>query len=337
MSKFDFCVFIGRFSPFHNAHKAIIDEALKIAERVIVVIGSAASARNTRNPWSADERKQMIWSSFGDQDRDKIIFLPMRDYLYNDYVWITALQEKVNSLTNYSQSVALIGFESDETSFYLKLFPQYKYISFNTEYNFHATKIRDLYFSRDASYKKFVPNEVSEFLTSFEKAKEFADLKSEKDYIDAYKEQWRGAPFPPIFTTVDAVVIKSGHILLVRRKFNPGKGLFALPGGFLNKNERIQDSTLRELKEETGIKINVPDLRKSIKETRVFDDPQRSSRGRTITHASLFDLGVGDLPSVKGGDDADKAFWLPVSELHSLEDNFFEDHYHIIRYFISKY
>ena len=137
--------------------------------------------------------------------------------------------------------------------------------------------------------------------------------------------------------TVDAIVIKSGHILVVSRKFNPGKGLLALPGGFINKNERLKDSVLRELKEETGIKINIPDLKKCIVDSEVFDEPLRSARGRTITHAFLFDLGVGDLPKVNGDDDAEKAFWLPVSEFYTLEDKFFEDHYHIIRYFISKY
>lgn len=335
MKKFDFCVFIGRFSPFHNAHKSILEEALKISDKVILVIGSSGTARTVRNPWSYEERVEMISASLTEQGR--VVFLPMKDYLYNDYIWVTALQEKIHNITGYSKNVALIGFETDETSFYLKLFPQFTYVPFETEFHLHATKIRDLYFSRDISYRKYIPSGVSVFLSKFETSKDFEFLKSEKDYVDQYKEQWRGAPFPPIFVTVDAIVIKSGHILVVSRKFNPGKGLLALPGGFINKNERIKESVLRELKEETGIKVNIPELKKCIVDTEVFDEPLRSARGRTITHAFLFDLGVGDLPQIKADDDAEKAFWLPVSEFYTLEDKFFEDHYHIIRYFISKY
>lgn len=337
MKKIDFCVFIGRFSPFHTAHAAILEQAFKIADKVIMVVGSSGTARTVRNPWSFDERVQMIKSSLTEEQNKNLTFLPMKDYLYNDYVWVTALQEKIHNVTGFSKNVALIGFESDETSFYLKLFPQFTYVPFKTEFEVHATKIRDLYFSKDLSYSKFLPKGSINFLEQFKVVKEFDDIKAEKDFVDNYKEKWRGAPFPPVFVTTDAVVIKSGHILVVTRKFNPGKGLLALPGGFVNKNEKIKDSVLRELKEETGIKINIPDLKKCIVDSEVFDEPLRSARGRTITHAFLFDLGVGDLPHIAGDDDAETAFWLPVSEFYTLEDKFFEDHYHIIRYFISKY
>lgn len=337
-NKFDYCVFIGRFSPFHRAHCSILKRALELANQVVVVIGSASAPRTIRNPWIADEREKMITSSFPKEVADKrISFIQMKDYLYNNNLWISVLQEKINTATNDSENVALIGFESDETSFYLKLFPQFQYIEHGTEYNFHATQIREKYFSHDAQYKTMVPDGVIKFLETFESSPEFQPLKEEKNYIDAYKEKWRGAPYPPIFCTVDSLVIKSGHILVVRRGHNPGKGLYALPGGFVNNSEKLEDAALRELKEETGIKINIPDLRKSIVDSKVFDEPTRSLRGRVISSIFFIDLGVGPLPKVKGGDDAAEAFWLPLSEYHSLEASFFEDHFHIIRSFISKY
>lgn len=337
MDKFDYCVFIGRFSAFHLGHLAILEQALKIAKEVVVVIGSASSPRTVRNPWTVDERQGMISSSLKEEDLKRVNFLHMKDYLYNNNLWVSVLQEKISTATNDSDSVALIGFESDETSFYLKLFPQYKYIEHGTEYNFHATQIRDLYFSHDNSYKKMVPEGTVSFLEAFKNTDSFKHLRLEKEYVDNYKESWRGAPFPPIFCTVDSLVLKSGHILVVKRGHNPGKGLLALPGGFVNQKEKLEDAALRELKEETGIKINIPELRKAIVESKVFDDPMRSVRGRTISHAFLIDLGVGPLPKVKGLDDAAEAFWLPLSEYHTLEASFFEDHFHIIRKFISKY
>lgn len=334
MNNYDYCVFIGRFSPFHKGHYSILEQALKIAKKVVVVIGSASTPRTIKNPWTAIERQEMIKAVFSD---DRISFIHMKDYLYNNNLWVSVLQEKISVATNDSNNVALIGFESDETSFYLKLFPQFKYVEHGTEHNFHATHIRDKYFSHNLQYKEMIPEGVLNYLEEFKKADVFKSLKEEKEYIDSYKEKWRGAPFEPIFCTVDSLVLKSGHILVVRRGHNPGKGLLALPGGFVNPKEKLEEAALRELKEETGIKINISDLRKSIMDSKVFDEPMRSLRGRVISHTFFIDLGVGPLPKVKGSDDAISAEWIPLSDYYTLESSFFEDHFHIVRSFISKY
>lgn len=337
--KFDFCVFIGRFSIFHNAHKAIIEKGLENSKEIVVVIGSSNTARSVRNPWTAKERQEMIVSSFDAETAKRLKFIHMRDFLYNDTMWVSVLQEKINSITSQVEDgkVALTGYESDETSFYLKLFPQFEFIPFDREYEFHAAGLRDKYFSHDVGYKTSVPAGSAVFLEKFKDTSQFKVLKEEKDYIDRYKEGWRGAPFVPIFCTVDCLILKSGHILVVKRGRNPGKGLHAMPGGFVNPLEKLQEAALRELKEETGIKINIPELRKGITDHKVFDDPMRSARGRVISHTYLIDLGAGHLPTVKGGDDAAGAYWLPLSEFYLMEDQFFEDHFHIIRNLISKY
>jgi bifunctional NMN adenylyltransferase/nudix hydrolase len=158
-------------------------------------------------------------------------------------------------------------------------------------------------------------------------------IKQEYKMVKKYKEAWKAAPFPPTFMTVDAIVVQSGHILLVKRGDMPGKGLWALPGGFLNQEETMLDGAIRELKEETKIKVPVPVLKGSIKESKTFDAPNRSSRGRTITQAFFIDLGVGELPKVKGADDAEKAFWVPFNQVK--QEKMFEDHFHIIDNFIN--
>jgi len=63
-------------------------------------------------------------------------------------------------------------------------------------------------------------------------------------YIKDYRGQWK-TPFPPFFVTVDAVVYQSGHLLVIRRGHNPGRGKIALPGGFVNAKERIEDAMFR--------------------------------------------------------------------------------------------
>lgn len=134
--------------------------------------------------------------------------------------------------------------------------------------------------------------------------------------------------YAPVFFTADAVVIQSGHVLLVKRGAMPGKGLWALPGGFVNPHEDSKDAALRELKEETKIDVPLAVLQGSIALQRLFQDPYRSQRGRTLTVAYLIRLRPDEnLPKVKGSDDAEKAVWVPISNLK--RDAMFEDHYDI--------
>ena len=157
----------------------------------------------------------------------------------------------------------------------------------------------------------------------------------EWDYINSYKASWASAPFPPMFVTTDAVVVQSGHVLVVERKHNPGKGLFAVPGGFVKENQKIEDSMLRELKEETRIRVDNQILRSEIVASKVFDHPLRSLRGRTISHGYYIKLKDGPLPEVRADDDASRAFWMPLMDVARYEDRFFEDHAHIITYFVG--
>src|ERR1700722_19036966 len=250
MKNFEFCVFIGRFSPFQKAHQLLLDKALSIADKVVIVIGSANTARTIKNPWTAYERQVMITNTLSTEQKQKIIFVEMMDYLYNDNQWDSTLQSKINAATDFSENVAMVGYDGDDTSYYLKLFPQYKFVPCETEYKFHTTKVRDLYFSMDIAYKDLLPLQVFDYLEAFKSTSFFKYVKEEYDYICEYKESWRGSPFPVIFQTTDCVVIKSGHVLVVSRKFNPGKGLLALPGGFVNANELLVDGALREIKKE---------------------------------------------------------------------------------------
>lgn len=338
MKSFEFCIFIGRFAPFHLAHYSLLKEALNQAETVLVVLGSHNKARDIRNPWSSAERMAMIKAALTEEELLRIKFIPMRDHLYSDNSWISTLQNLVSEATNDSESIAIIGHEHDKSSYYLKLFPQWQLLSMkNNDQCPHATYIRSLYFTYDIEYKKYLHSQTTEYLENFKSTDKFKQLKEEFDFLREYTLKWEGSPFVPIFHTVDCIVIKSGHVLLVRRKGKLGKGLLALPGGFLNADERIKDGALRELKEETAIKVSKEELDMSIVDQKVFDHPLRSTRGRTLTTAFLINLKSGALPKVKGSDDADKAFWLPLNEIMQREEEFFEDHFHIISYFCNRF
>ena len=223
------------------------------------------------------------------------------------------------------------------------MFPQWTTIDVGLIEDLHASDIRRSMFVPDFDEDDFefrigrnLPKAIHAYLQAFMLRPEFEQLKREYEFIQKYKQAWENAPYEPTFNTVDAVVIQSGHILLVRRRAEPGCGLFALPGGFLNPNERIQDAAIRELREETKIKVPGPVLSGSIRAMDVYDHPGRSLRGRTITHAFLIELPSGPLPKVKGSDDADKAKWVPLNVFDAMEDQLFEDHYHIIKDMIGK-
>lgn len=339
--KYDLIVYIGRFQPMHNAHLEIIRRAKSLADQLVVVIGSADQPRTYKNPFLTHERVDMVrraTSQVGDPFCNLMIDTA-RDNMYNNQAWAAQIQNIVYDCIQRSDArIAIIGHEKDETSFYLKMFPQWTHEDVELIEPLHATDIRDLYFREDAHMgflKHVVPPITHKFLEAFCKTEAYQDIIKERQFVETYKKQFASLPYPPVFVTTDAVVIQSGHVLMIKRRAYPGKGLWALPGGFLDveTDKSIQDCAIRELKEETGIKVPVPVLVGSIKGSKVFDAISRSTRGRTITHAFKIVLPDGELPKVKGLDDAEKAQWVPIGELDPSQC--YEDHFSIISYFVG--
>jgi bifunctional NMN adenylyltransferase/nudix hydrolase len=338
--QYDTLVYIGRFQPVHNAHIEIIRRATHMARQVVIIVGSANQPRTYKNPFTSAERQCMIIDALrGIGDKECSIRIEHNtDTIYNDQAWAIRVQGLVAKHTLGMSKIAIIGHDKDESTFYLKMFPQWARVDVELIEPLDATSIRDLYFRRDANLgfiEGVVPRSVYTALEHFMHTADYQQIIREREFITNYKRQFESLPYPPVFVTVDAVVIQSGHVLMIRRRSEPGRGLWALPGGFLNAttDRSIQDAAIRELKEETGIKVPVPVLVGSIKDSRVFDAVDRSARGRTITHCFKIVLPDGELPRVKGSDDADKARWVPLSDVRS--EDCFEDHWEIIQHFVG--
>ena len=329
--RYDYLIFIGRFQPFHLGHQSVVKQALEQSDKVIILVGSPYSPRTVRNPWDFNEREKFIRTSFNSQDNRRILILPVMDNIYNEAAWIRSVQQIVQGVIHAKiaskPTIGLIGHQKDESSYYLNQFPQWQRLEATNYNNINSTDIREAYFRGD-EYKDGLSNNVAKLLEEFKKSKHYENVAKEYMFIKEYKKGWECAPYEPTFVTVDAVVVQSGHILLVKRKAYPGKGLMALPGGFVSPKEKLDDAVIRELREETKIKVPSAVLRGSIRKKEVFDDPYRSLRGRTITHAYLIELNDGKLPKVKGGDDAQKAKWVAFADIKP--EMMFEDHYHII-------
>ncbi|QJA43105.1 nicotinamide-nucleotide adenylyltransferase, NadM family / ADP-ribose pyrophosphatase [Phaeobacter phage MD18] len=338
---YDVLAFIGRFQPFHMGHKAVIDEALTRAKKVALVLGSHDQPRNTRNPFTTAERIEMITAVYPNEVADgRIVFVPQADWTYSLDRWIMETQAKVTQVANTPFTpdpvrIGLIGHSKDRTSFYLKSFPMWDSVEVKNVSGIDATTIRSDIFSgyRCTVDRSVLPGPVADYLENWVKSDGYSggygDMVNEADFVVKYKKQFESMPYPPTFHTVDAVVVQSGHVLLVRRGAAPGKGLWALPGGFLDQSETLIDGAIRELREETRISVPDPVLRGSVKGQRTFDDPHRSQRGRTLTTAFMIRLqDREDLPKIKGSDDADKAAWVPLADLK--RNMMFEDHFDII-------
>ena len=119
--------------------------------------------------------------------------------------------------------------------------------------------------------------------------------------------------YPRPAVTADCIVMTNEplpKVLLIQRGADPFKGAWAFPGGFMNMDETTEQCAIRELEEETGLKVS------SIHQIGAYSKVDRDPRGRTITVAYLATI---EAPAkVRGQDDAAKAEWFPIDALPPL-------------------
>lgn len=318
---------IGRFQvpggP-HSGHMSIFRSILEENDVMVVMIGSANRYPSIKNPYSYAERRNAIVDAlrvtqFKGSGKRVLIF-PVNDYMYNDSQWIAdthSITTKAYELFNSSsepiskKSARLYG-HFKEGNDYLSWFPSMEYVNIKaSDIEVSGTSIRK-------ELRHLLPLEVQN------------DMRFYEDELIRFSSY----PYPETlnFCTADAVVECLGHVLLVERKFTPGAGTWALPGGFKNRNETFKEAAKRELYEETNIRVPEKVMDGSIKNTRLFDNVNRSCgvpRSTLAVHYVISPNSDGSLPRANGGDDASRAKWVPISE---ALNNYalFDDHADII-------
>lgn len=357
MKQYTHAVVIGRFEPAHNAHFALFQKALSVADNLIIVLGSHDAPRTIKNPWTSQERMEMIRSSLDPIQNLRVHFVTVCDTIYNDAEWVSTVQQYVTRVASQTTDgepyICIVAHDKDESTYYINYFKSWDTVDIPAIAAdaadgpaISATKVRELFFEGYLNLlKSAVPNGVLEFLKNFYSTQEYATLKQE--YVDAvgYDSKFENAPYGNTnFLTSDAMVVQSGHVLLIQRAKAPGKGLWALPGGHLQNNETFFQGALRELKEETSIKVPEKVLAGSLVYDHVFDHPDRSLRGRvkkkigrTVTRLFVFKLDDStELPKVKPADDAQDAWWFSFAEVKQMRSQLFEDHFDMIMHGLSR-
>ena len=176
MYKFDYLVFIGRFQPFHLAHMQTIEIALQQSHYVVLALGSAQMERNIKNPFLAIEREQMILSNFSLDEQKRIKFVHVVD-VYNDEKWVKQVKSLVNDVIEPNSKVGLIGHFKDESSYYLKLFPEWIMVELDSlKDSISATPMREAYY-RGEIQTEFFPVGTIQFLDEFQKTRVYQQLQ----------------------------------------------------------------------------------------------------------------------------------------------------------------
>ncbi|TFZ04332.1 NUDIX domain-containing protein [Ramlibacter rhizophilus] len=322
---------IGAFQPPREPELARIREGLRLAPRCLVFLDGAHRPRSPRYPFTWEERAGMIRAALPPGEGERIDCHPLREG-WGPQQRIAELQaaapkENVLLLSPADADAGPLprGWRIEPTA---------------ADPDPHGERLRERLYTagdlpRALDESPELPAAVAEALRGWATRPEWQVLREEHAQIAREQAAWSVVPYPVVLVTVDAVVRAGGHVLLIRRGRSPGKGLRALPGGFVDPREPLLEAALRELLEETRIELSPAALRASLRAVQVFDDPRRSQRGRVITHAHFFDLGESSPPAVQGGDDAASAAWVPLAELPALEAQFLDDHFMVLRRFLG--
>jgi bifunctional NMN adenylyltransferase/nudix hydrolase len=305
-------IFIGRFQPVHQGHVHALGIAASQVDKLYIFVGSANQCRSIRNPWTFQERCDMLRRKLHNARVTNFEIVPLNDYRYSDSQWMSDVRATVE---HFNMGTPILFGHMKEGNDYLNWFPDWKFKSIEAEYNINATAVRQHMFNRNDPE---MPATVHA---------DYAFYQKEKVTFGNY-------PFPETlnFNCSDAILECQGHVLLIQRKFAPGAGAWALPGGFRNQRETFLDCAIRELQEETNVRVPEKVLRGSIVKSELFDDPSRSfgiPRNTLAVYMRINPNPDGSLPRANGADDAALCKWVPLTDaLNKIE--MYDDHKDIL-------
>ncbi|MAH61318.1 MAG: hypothetical protein CMF42_03405 [Legionellales bacterium] len=177
-------VYVGRFQPFHHGHYLTCLTALQTLDHLVICLGGCNSDRSLKNPWTFKERSLMIQSSFSKSELKRITIIPLYDSLYDNNAWKLRLEHQIASLFPRT-TVYLLGYEKDQSSFYLSMFDDWAFMPMDNIQNINATDLRKNYFLHQALDENQCSKGASKFLAAFIKTPLFFEMRKKFQDIQA--------------------------------------------------------------------------------------------------------------------------------------------------------
>lgn len=321
---------IGRFQPLHEGHLDLINHALEAADKVLVLVGSTNKLPDFKNPFSYEERLQLLEGVYASNLDVQFRPLPDRD---TDDEWASDVIGHVLSIEEDPTEVMLFCNPRDE-AFYRKtlVFP----VTTIDNVKISATDIRNQWYF-DSLISQAVPPVTRKLL---EECADYPRLRMEYTTTTHMADRkTQGHPFGnPMEPVSFAVIIQDGQVLLGRRGGPRGAGQMGLPGGFVENTETTLDACMRETKEELGL-----DLKGLISNGQAVCMAQAVSEN--LGDLGVRTLGVNYLFVIKEGITLDITLdnkettgysWVPYLDICEDRALLFFNHNYIVRQLLSK-
>ena len=154
-------VFIGRFQPYHNAHKEVVEKALQDFDYLIVLIGSSHLPRTRKNPWFWNERVQMVIECHSAAEH-RLFISPVKDNPEDDKAWAATVHGVVMGLAPPGSEITLVhGTRTEENPEQnKKLFPKWKHREYEIGVHRSGESIIEDYLSIPGSFEARVEADV---------------------------------------------------------------------------------------------------------------------------------------------------------------------------------
>lgn len=332
---YDAGLMLGRFQLVTEGHLAGVLAMVEAARLGVVGNGSANQSRDTRNPWTFDERREMWEAAIPLELLPRIRFFGQED-LGNPLRWASAVENRMTRILKDERidpdqaAIGLFGHRKDATTFYLDDFPAYILEQLPNVDGINASDLRETYFRMPdfdewaATARGRVPDGVVDWLRGFRREAAYARLAEETTRLDALLAPWErrrtpdgsGPPHDVTFTDAAAVIVQGNRVLMARRQSFPGRDLWELPSGRVEMREEPLAAAMRIAAARTGIDVTATQMRRAHRDTWTRTDPYRTTRGREILFPSAFLL----TPTPRGRDVEERRRSMALPRLRASAD-----------------
>ena len=330
-------VLIGRFQPIHIGHINTIREALDHFDEVRILIGSANLPRTFHNPWTAEERQEMLELAlrpvFGER-----VKISVSNNHPDDVRWAKTLPQS-HSYAEGDDCYLIAPGKDAATQQYLGWVVDHNpsiykgvWVPSRPSYSLSSTGIRNVIFDPQyvdktvkATFSPYMNEDVISYILQWrhDHKDEYTLLCTEMAYNHKYREEVK--QYPRNELTADLCVVnKAGNkVLMVRRGKVPGLGLWAVPGGFVEQDETTFQAAFREFREETNVDLTGRADLYSVIGRDIFDAPSRSPRARIASMVTFIQLKTDEdlhfLPSLP---ETLAVEWKSPSMIECFEDHY---------------